>query len=203
MTQLLSLFVVFLMVAEAAQAQVTHSQEIEIGTDGQGGSFVSDYIMFDTPTVNGLLRPFWVNNTLARLEIGVGPTFTTGRLTHKLQFGGTTDRELMFSGVWLTKVANRQLIYIADFKPALGYTLTSLYQKAIYALDKKSVLNLRYEQLNLDGLGAVFVRPGIEVQFQFSMRQVPAHIFVAPFYDPKVGSGGAQVGLRFFELKLN
>jgi hypothetical protein len=183
----------FVLRASNAVGQVTHSSEIEFGTDGLGGAFVSDYIMLDGTNANAFVRPFWVNNTLTRIEFSLGPTFKTGRLTHKLSFGGTTDRELIIGGVWLMKVADRQIIGIADFKPALGDTTTG----------PSSKINGRYEQLYLKGIGVVFIRPGVEYQIQFSVHKVPAHVYIAPFYDPKLRRIGGQVGFRFFDLKFH
>jgi len=203
MIRVLSFVLTALLTVSGASAQgITHSQEVEVGTDGLGGSFASDYIMFDTDRLNSFIRPFWVNDVLNRVEFGVGPTFKTGPLLHKLTFGFTTDRELMVAGLWIAKVGNRELMYIVDYKPAPGDTLTSLYQKAYYQLDGKGIVHARYEQLNIRSLGLIFVRPGVDVRIPFKVREQGMHIFVAPFYDPKNESPGVQVGLRFFGLKV-
>ncbi len=190
-TKMLVLLAVLL--PRTAQAQV--SGETEVGTDHKGGEFASQYVFYDWPKANLLTRYFWINNALSRFEIAIGPTVKVGQATWKMQFGGTTDREVMFAGLIVGKVSDRGLMYIYDLKVGTEKDAPNvLYQKFFAAIDKKSIWQFRIESLNVNSELA-FLRIGAEYQIQFDAKH---HIYIAPFYDPVVHSPGAQIGFRFF-----
>lgn len=197
--RVLFVFVVFCL-PSFAQAQVTHSQEVEIGSDGMGHSFVSVFLFFDTSNLNARVRPFWVNGAMSRVEVGLGPTAKFGPVTVKWTFGGTTNEELMTVGVLITKIHDHKIVSVNDAKFAVGSTTSSLYQKVWLSVDAKSIWQIRYEHLFV-GKNLIFVRPGVEYQFQFP-TQISSHIYIAPFYDPRAKHVGGQVGFRFFDLRL-
>ncbi len=182
----------FFMLSTPARAQV--SGETESGTDGRGGSFVSQYVFYDWKDDNLLVRYFWVNGAVNRAEVAFGPTFKTGNTVTKLQFGATTAKEAMAAVLIISKVGGRQLMYIGDFKPAMGHLDYALYQKFFWAIDTKSVWQFRIEALNINR-GQAFLRIGGEYQLQFDPKH---HLYVAPFYDPVVKAPGVQFGFRFF-----
>lgn len=181
-------------------AQLTHSEEIELGTNGRGNGYYSQYFFFDTDHLNVLVRPFWVNNILSRVEFGIGPTTKLGPLKAKWTLGITSDREIQTAALLIGSIDKHSILYIADAKWAMGNTSTALYQKFWWSLDTKEVWRLRYEQLNV-GPALAFTRIGFEYQLQFATK-APSHIYIAPFYDPKVNQVGGQIGFRFFDLKF-
>ena len=91
------------------------SGETETGTNNRGGAFVSQYVFYDWPNANLLTRYFWVNGAVNRAELAFGPTLKIGGTVLKLQFGSTTDREVMSAGLAVGKIAKHQVMYIAPF----------------------------------------------------------------------------------------
>ena len=185
-----------ILLTTATSASAQFSGESETGTDAKGGAFVSQYVFYDRPTTNVLVRYFWVNGKVDRAEFGFGPTVKLGRVTWKTQFGIDTGREIKVAGTVLAKVADRQLIYIYDINASTRPAVDQgwIYQKFFAGIDQKSVWQFRAESLTI-AHQTVFLRLGGEYQIQFHPKR---HFYIAPFYDPIVGSPGGQVGFRFF-----
>lgn len=184
---------ILLLVSGPAFAQGL-SGETEVGTDGKGGSFFSQYLFYDFNRVNVLTRYFWVNGVLERGEFAVGPTMKLGDSVLKLQFGGTTDKDVMLAGTLSTKILGHDVFYIADGTLSTTEAPNTLYQKAFIALTKGGSWQFRVEDLQV-GKKQEFLRIGLEYQ-----RKLPhnSHLFIAPFYDPIKNGVGGQVGFRFF-----
>jgi hypothetical protein len=188
-----SLFLLLLPVS--ALAQQGWSGETEVGTDGKGENFFSQYVFYDVENYNVLVRYFWVNDALNRGEFAIGPTFKIKQQNVlKLQFGGTTDKDVMVAGLIVTKVANRGILYIADAKFSTTDSPNTLYQKVFVALNARGSFQFRAEHLQVGSVQG-FLRLGAEYQ-QSLPRQT--QLFVAPFYDPIKKTLGIQGGFRFF-----
>lgn len=143
-----------------------------------------------------MTRYFKVNGILERGEFALGPTINLNDNDKlKLQFGGTTDREIMLAYVLIDRLKGHDIIHIFDAKLATREEgANELYQKFFFAINKSGKWQIRIEDLQV-GDKQSFLRLGIEYQ-----QKIPdgAHIFIAPFYDPIHKSLGGQFGLRFF-----
>ena len=194
MHKMLFAIATLLLVSGSAFAQ-NLSGETEVGTDGKGEGFFSQYLFYDFKKVNVLTRYFYVNEVLQRGEFAIGPTLKlrNGNVL-KLQFGGTTDKEVMLAGTFIAKIKGREVLYIADGKLSTQDGPHTLYQKLFVPLVKNGAWQFRVEDLQVDS-DQGFLRVGLEYQHKIPDN---AHIFVAPFYDPIQKAVGGQFGLRFF-----
>ncbi len=191
----LLLFAVTLLCAITQPASAQWSGETELGSNGRGGSFFSQYVFYDTKGANVLTRYFWVNGVLRRGEFSVGPTFHLKNDTVlKLQFGATTERSIQTAGTLSAKPFNHDIFYIADGKLSAIGRSNEFYQKLFVAINTKGSWQFRIEDL-IVGHEQIFLRIGGEYR-RFLPRQT--HLYAAPFYDPIIHSFGAQVGFRFF-----
>ena len=102
------------------------SGEFEVGSDGLGEIFVSEYVYYDFTSVNMLARYFIVSNVLGRAEFAIGPTLSINDNIVKLQFGGSTDGEVMMACVVITNKWNGML-YIADAKISANASILRKY----------------------------------------------------------------------------
>ncbi len=171
------------------------SGETEVGTDGKGEGFFSQYLFYDTKNVNVLTRYFYVNGVLQRGEFAIGPTLKLSNSNVlKLDFGGTTDKEIMIAGTLIAKVKGREVLYIADGKLSTQGGPHTLYQKLFVPLVKSGRWQFRVEDLQV-GSGQSFLRIGLEYRYNI---QKNAHVFIAPQYDPIRKAVGGQFGVRFF-----
>lgn len=197
MTRVLLSTIVSLLIATGQLFAQSLSGEAEVGTDGRGEGFFSQYLFYDLKNVNVLTRYFWVNGVLRRGEFAVGPTLKFGNgSVLKFQFGGTTDREVMAAGLLVAKIAGHEILYIADGKLSTQDGPHTLYQKIFVLLDKGSFGSLQFRAEDLQvGSEQGFLRIGLEYQHNLPDS---AHLFLAPFYDPIRKQVGGQVGLRFF-----
>ena len=119
---------VFVLLTSPAFAQITG--ETEIGSDGRGERFFSQYVFVDTVHVGGLARYFWVNDVAHRGEFVVGPTFKINKLVLKPGVGATTDKQIMVSCVVALPIMSRRILYIGDRKLATRTGEShELYQK--------------------------------------------------------------------------
>lgn len=194
------IFAVLITFLSCSGAAAQMSGETEAGSDGKGGSFVSQYLYYDFPRLNLLGRYFWVKGVLQRGEFALGPTLQLNKTTTvKLQFGGTTEQDVMVAGVILAKVKKRDAIYIGDAKlsTTAGHPST-FYQKAFFAFNEKGTWLARVEDLQA-GEEQNFLRIGVKYQLQLHNNQ--CHFYLAPFYDPLVQTAGGQIGFRFFGLR--
>lgn len=184
----------FLLACNPLRAQGL-SGELEIGTDGKGHPFLSQYLFYDDKKLNVLVRYFWVNGNLNRGELAIGPTFKFGRTTLKLQFGGTTDKEVMISSTVFTKLAGHGILYIPALRLSTSYKTNTLYQKLFLSLTKKGSWQIQFRAEHFQiGKHQAFLRTGPELQHEISRRVI---IFVAPFYDPINKGFGGNSGFRF------
>ena len=195
MRKYLFFVIVSLLLSRQPVSAQNLSGETEVGTDGKGESFFSQYLFYDIEHVNVLARYFWVNGVLQRGEFAIGPTLklNSGNVL-KLQFGGTTDEEIMIAGLLIAKVRGREVLYIADAKLSTQDGPHVLYQKLFVPLTKGGAWQLRTEHLQV-GSNQSFLRIGPEY-----LRNLPgsAHVFIGPYYDPIRKGVGGQVGIRFF-----
>lgn len=187
-------FVSLFLVSGSAFAQ-NLSGETEVGTDGKGEGFFSQYLFYDTDKVNVLTRYFYVNGVLQRGEFAVGPTLKLGNSNvFKFQVGGTTDKEVMLAGLLIIKVKGREVLYIVDGKLTTQGGPNALYQKLFIPVTKSDTWQFRVEDLQVGGKQG-FLRIGLEYRHRLPDN---AHVFVAPYYDPIRKAFGGQFGLRFF-----
>lgn len=171
------------------------SGETEIGTDGKGEGFFSQYLFYDTKNINVLTRYFYVNGVLKRGEFSVGPTLKLGNGNLlKLDFGGTTDKEVMIAGTLIAKIRGREILYIADCKLSTQGGPHMLYQRLFVPLVKSGRWQFRVEDLQVES-DQSFLRIGLEYRQNI---QKNAHVFIAPQYDPIRKAVGGQFGVRFF-----
>lgn len=183
-----------LLVSSPLRAQGL-SGETEIGTDGKGHPFFSQYIFYDDKNINVLVRYFWVNGNLNRGELAIGPTFRFGRTTLKLQFGGTTEKQIMIASTVFTKLAGHGILYIPAFRLWTSRGTNTLYQKLFLSLTKKGSWQFQFRAEHFQiGKHQAFLRIGPELQHEISRRGV---IFVSPFYDPTNKGFGGNSGFRF------
>jgi len=172
------------------------SGESEFGADGKGESSFSQYIFYDVDRANVLTRYFWVNHILEQGEFAVGPTIRlrTANIL-KLQFGGTTNREVMLAGTLITRISGHNIVYIADGKIATKSGAPgNLYEKLFIALNKKGTWNFELQDLQV-GREQEFLRIGGEYRHDLPHN---LQLFVSPFYDPIRNAVGAETGFRFF-----
>lgn len=170
------------------------SGETEVGSDGKGEGFFSQYLFYDTKNTNILTRYFYVNGVLQRGEFALGPTLKFNQnYILKFQFGGTTDKEVMLAGLLIAKVKGREILYIADGKLSTQDGPHALFQKLFIPLVQSGRWQFRVEDLQVNR-DQSFLRIGLEFQ-----QKLPdnSHLFVAPFYDPIRKAVGGQFGLRF------
>lgn len=171
------------------------SGETEVGSDGKGQGFFSQYLIYDTRHVNVLTRYFYVNGVLQRGEFALGPTAHFGKENIlQFQFGGTTDKEATLAGLLIVKINGHAVVYIGDAKVATQDGPNTYFQKIFVALTKKNNWKFRAEGLQV-GTRQSFLRIGAEYTHKLPDN---AHLFVAPFYDPIRKAVGGQFGLRFF-----
>lgn len=172
------------------------SGETEIGSDGKGEGFVSQYVFWGSQHVNGLAQYFYVNRILERGELAFGPTIKVGKgTTLQFQFGGTTDREVMIAGTAAVKISERTIFYVADGKLATkSDSPHTLYQKVWIPLVRSGTWQFRAEDLQV-GRDQSFVRFGIEYRLKLPYG---GQAFVATQYDQIRKQVGGQLGLRFF-----
>jgi len=189
------LSIILLLFASGPSFAQGLSGETEVGTDGNGEGFFSQYLFYDFKHVNVLTRYFWVNEVLQRGEFAVGPTLelNNGNVL-KLQFGSTTDKDVMIAGTLIAKVKGRGILYIADGKLATQAGLpNTLYQKLFVSLTANGTWQFRIEYLQV-GDDQSFLRIGPEYQHKLNNKQ----LFIAPQFDPIRKQVGGQIGVRFF-----
>ena len=192
----LFLFTVFLFRPPERLLAQGFSGETELATDGKGQSSFSQYVFYDFNNINILTRFFWINHVFEKGEFATGPTIRLGHANIlKLQFGGTTKREVMVAGALITGIRDHGIVYIADAKLATETGAPSnLYQQLFIALNKKGNWQFEAQDLQVGGEQS-FLRIGLEY------RQALPHklqLYVAPFYDPVRNAVGGQAGFRFF-----
>lgn len=197
------LFLLFLSFSVKAQL----SGETEAGSDGKGESFLSEYLFYDFLNVNLFGRYLWINNILERGEFAIGPTITFKDTSLiKVTVGMTTYNEAVIDALLLTKFGGKDALYLFDLKITTEKNIpNTLYHKLALGINKKSTLQVRIEHLTgnywgkkSDEFDGQFLRIGLEYQQKFSVSEHPAHIYVAPFYDPVRKALGGQAGFRFF-----
>lgn len=174
------------------------SGETELGTDGRGETFASQYAFLDGNRWNILVRYFGVHDAFRRVEFAAGPSFKFKSGLAKLQFGYTTGDGIMTAGLLIVNIKGHDVIYIVDGKLSTRGDPYELYQKlfvSVAKVGKGAEFLLRGENLRL-GNSSSFLRIGVEGQVKLNSRN--SHLFVAPFYclDRRHLSG--QVGLRIF-----
>jgi len=170
------------------------SGETEIGTDGKGQPFFSQFAFYDFENSNFLARYFGVRGVVNRGEFGYGPTFNFDETVVKFQFGGTTDRDVMLAGNVSAEIWGIPIFYIADGKLSTTDRPNTLYQKMWTQINKSGSWQLRIEDLQV-GNRQGFLRIGVEYRH---IAPDIAHLFFAPFYDPINRGFGVQIGFRFF-----
>lgn len=175
--------------------------ELKIGYDNTKEGFISDYLNYDFTNINMFVRYFNVSGVLERGEVAIGPTLHVNDNLVKLQFGWTTDKEIMMGCVVITNTWNG-LVYVADGKLSTTDDMpTTVYQKLYLTLLSSDAgsLQSRTEMLTVTR-EVSFLRIGIEYQGIlskiFPVYGENSHIFIAPFYDPINGVVGGQVGVR-------
>lgn len=168
--------------------------ETEIGSDGKGGTFASQFLFYNEEHWNGLARYFWVNHAVARGEFAIGPTFKRGKSTTKFSVGATTASQVITIFNAFTRFTGRNNFYIADAKHSTDSKPSTLYQKVFVGLDKAGAWHLKAESLTIRRQNAS-LRLGIEYRHKTSEK---SHLAINPFYDPKIKSFGAMVDYRFF-----
>lgn len=171
------------------------SGETEIGTDGKGEGFFSQYLFYDLKNINILTRYFYVNKILRKGEFAIGPIlkFSNNHVI-KFQFGGTTDKEVMVAGLLIAKFRKQEILHIVDGKLSTQGGPYTLYQKLFITLAKNGTLQFRFEDLQV-GSDQSFLRIGLEYRYNLPDS---THVFIAPNYDPIRKGVGGQFGLRFF-----
>lgn len=171
------------------------SGETEIGTDGKGEGFFSQYLFYDLKNTNILTRYFYVNKIIRKGEFAIGPTLKLSN-SHiiKFQLGGTTDKEVMIAGLLIAKFRKQEILHIVDGKFSTQDDPHVLYQKLLIPLAKNGTLQFRVEDLQV-GSDQSFLRIGLEYRYNLPDN---THVFVAPYYDPIRKGVGGQFGLRFF-----
>lgn len=186
--------IIFILLASGPVLAQNMSGETEVGTDRKGGEFFSQYLFYDTKNINILARYFYVHNLIKRGEFAIGPTMKFNDNVLKLQFGGTTDSEVMLASTLSANIGGREFFYITDAKLSTRGGPYTLYQKLFVPLTKSGILQFRAEDLLVGG-DQGFLRVGLEYRYNLSDTR---HIFFAPFYDPFLKEFGGQFGLRFF-----
>lgn len=192
--RLISLFLLLVLVLLASPVFAQITGETEIGSDGRGERFFSQYVFVNTAHLGGLARYFWVNDVVHRGEFVVGPTFKIARLILKPGIGATTDKQVMVALVTALQIMNRQVLYIGDEKLATRTGVPhELYQKLFVAVTPGGALQFRMEDL-LIGSWHGFQRIGVEGRYNLPKN---THIYASPFYDTVRKYAGFQAGLRF------
>ncbi len=204
MKKIIIIFLSIFAIIPFTQAQAQLSNETETGTDGYGEYFFSQYLFYDSSSLNYFARYFWVKDVLNRGEFALGPTLSDTTRTVKLTFGGTTDHEAIVSALYLTKIFNRDLLYLFDLKISTKEKIpNTIYQKLAFGINTQGELQLRFEHLSggywtKDKFDGHFFRLGFEYQFKHNLYNFNTQWYVAPFYDPLRKSFGGQMGFRFF-----
>lgn len=194
MKKILLFVIVFIFASGSSFAQGL-SGETEVGSDGKGEGYFSQYLFYDFKDVNVLTRYFYVNGVLQRGEFAIGPTVTFNKdNVLKFQVGGTTDKQVMLAGLLIAKVCERNILYIVDEKLSTQDDPNMLYQKIFVSLNQDGSWQFRSDGLTV-GTKQVFWRIGPEYRHKLPDKK---HIFVAPYYDPIRKSVGGQIGVRFF-----
>jgi hypothetical protein len=187
-------FTIFLLLVSGPAFARNLSGETEVGTDGKGDGFFSQYLFYDTENVNVLARYFSVKGVLRRGEFAIGPTLKLNDSNVlKLQFGGTTDKEVMLASTLISNIMGREVLYIVDGKLSTQDGPHTLYQKLFTPLVKSGMWQFRVEDLQV-GSDQSFLRLGLEYRHKLPDN---IHIFIAPYYDPIRKEVGGQFGLRF------
>lgn len=186
-----------LLLTATVSAQQGWNGETEVLTDGKEKS-VSQYLSYDAKDWGLTMRYFRVQHTnghdgINRGEIAFGPTFHVKEQTEfKLQFGATTDKDIMVLGAVKTKLGHRTLNYTADVKLSTTHRHNTLFQKVSVVVDAKESFHFRGEHLQV-GRTQEFLRLGPEYQ-QHLPRET--HFFINPFADPIKKAVGIQLGFR-------
>ena len=186
--------VALMLVIGAVPARAQVSLESELGSDGKGHGFFSQYVFYDFTHANVLTRYFWVNRQVHRGEFALGPTVRVGKTSVRITLGATTDREVMVGGTVVSNIRHHEVTYIADGKLSTTDSASSLYQKLFVSLDAQKLWQFRVEDLQL-GSRQDFLRIGAEYRMRARKK---SHIYLAPFFDPIVKEYGGQIGYRYF-----
>ncbi len=196
MKRLLLFVIISILVSGPSFAQGL-SGETEVGSDGKGEDYFSQYLFYDFKNLNVLTRYFYVNGVLQRGEFAIGPTVALSKdNVLKFQFGGTTDKQVMLAGLLIAKACGRHILYIVDEKLSTQDGPNMLYQKIFVSLNQNQSDSWQFRSDGLTvGTKQVFWRIGLEYQHKLPDKK---HIFVAPYYDPIRKSVGGQIGVRFF-----
>lgn len=182
-----------LLISESVTAQELKT-ETEFGTNGEGKHFFSQYVFYDEPAFGLRVRYFRVKNGVNRGEFGFGPTFKIKNVKVKVQFGFTTDRELMLVGSANFKLKNRIVTKIADAKFATqNGKHNSLFQKLFVGINNSNTVLFRTERSQV-GKKQSYWRFGIELRKPVLDN---SHFYIAPFCDPFRKSCGMQGGFRY------
>jgi hypothetical protein len=171
------------------------SGETQIGSDGHGESYFSQYVFYDRRTVNLQARYFWINHRVNRGEFAGGPTFGLDGTTVKLQFGGTSDGYASLGGVLISSIAGRSLFYVADGKIAAKSGGTSkLFQLFFFAFNKRGNWQFALQDMQR-GEEQQFLRLGIEYRHRLPKN---TQLYLSPYFDPIKTAVGGHFGFRFF-----
>ncbi len=167
-----------------------------MGTDSKGQGSFSQFLFIDFQNVNFSVRYFWVDGVIDRWEFGAGPTIKMGNSNVlKLQLGGTTAQEVLLSGVLITKVLGRSILYIGSAElPTDNNAPNVLFQKLFIGLNQEGTWQFKVQDLQV-GHKQSFLRFGVEYRQGLPHN---SHLFFGPFYDPVRKAPGAHLGFRFF-----
>ena len=187
-------FIMVIVVSSMASPVFAQLIETEVGSNGQGETFFSQYLFLDWDKANVLARYFWVKDAVKRGEFAIGPTFDLGPIIVKGNVGMTTNKQLILATLIVINPGGREVVYIFDNKSsAWREDPYEVYQKLWVSLSRRGTFQFRYEDLEV-GWQHVFARIGLEGRYSL---KGPVHLYIAPFYDFVRKNIGAQAGLRF------
>lgn len=189
----------FLLFSPFASGQYRLSTETEVGTDGSGNNFASQYVFQSYNRqgrvigVSSLARYFYVGNSVNRGEIAAGPNLRFEKGAIDTYVGGTTDKRLLVAAVGVLFLPKRvTAVVISDPKVTLDGSHSGTWFRKVWL--GRGYLHLRWEDLYVERVGVVFGRMGAEARIRPFNKS--CELFVSPFYDYVNGKTAVQGGVR-------
>ena len=183
-----------------AVAQSHLSTETEAGTDGNGNSYLSQYVFYNHNAdgrklgLSALVRYSNAEKSLHRWEFALGPNWRTKKASLDSYVGGATDHRLMFATAGSISLPKGIVfVGISDPKfpvkqfPSLGtwYSIVWIGQ---------GCYQFRWEGLVVKGSGLTFGRVGFELRHNLASKRV--QIYINPYYDIANGKKAFMAGIR-------
>jgi hypothetical protein len=187
----LLLALLFSLYAAGAVCQ-TITAETEVVVDGKGVWSAAQIGQFDWPKAHILTRIIWVDDTVLKADVSIGPVVRWEKGFLKPYVGVDTDQHAIL-GALLSMEAGYGVFYFGEARVSPKGQIM-LFHRLSGAVVKSGRSQLRIEAvqtgMHLDALSV-----GIEFNASIGRRST---IFLAPTFDCVKRAGGFAFGVRVF-----